>query len=172
MGLRNPTPPQDVDDQQSQEVALINDAAILQQFAEMAVAIPADLGGGTEDIVRKILAATSWDQLDEPWETSSVDDILGKTLRIEKVVRRPSTYQGGLGVFLIVHLVDPRDQKKYVKTTGSVSIVAQLARAYFLGVTALTIQWCRAERPSESGYYPQHLKIIDAAMPEHGNAKR
>jgi hypothetical protein len=155
----------DVDEQQSTEVALINDAKLLEAFAEMAVMIPADLGGGTEDILRKILSAQTWDQLDEPWETSEIDDILGKTLHVTKVVRRPSTIQGGLGIFLVVHLLDTTNGKEYVKTTGSVSVVGQLARAYALGCTALTVQWLRSERPSANGYYPQHLRVIDAAMP-------
>jgi hypothetical protein len=161
---------QDVDEQASAEVALIDDRELLGQFAEMAVMIPADDGGGTEDILRKILGAATWDQLDEPWETSEVDDIIGKTLRITKVTRRPSTFAGGLGVFLIVHLTDPRTQKEYVKTTGSISVVGQLARAYALGATAMTVQWCRAERPSENGYYPQHLKFVDAHIPGQGDA--
>jgi hypothetical protein len=166
----NTPPVTDVDAQQSAEVALINDEALLQEFAEMAVMIPADLGGGTEDILRKILSATTWDQLDEPWETSSIDDIIGLTLRVTAVKRRPSTYAGGLGVFLVVTLTDPRSGKEYVKTTGSVSVVGQFARAYALGVTAMTVQWCRAERPSTSGYYPQHLKIIDAHTPDKASA--
>jgi hypothetical protein len=157
---------QDVDQQQSAEVALINDAALLAEFAEMAVMIPADLGGGTEDILRKILSAETWDQLDEPWETSEIDDILGKTLHITKVTRRPSTFAGGLGVFLVIHLTDSKTGKEYVKTTGSISVVGQIARAYALGVTAMTVQWLRAERPSASGYYPQHLRVIDAATPD------
>jgi hypothetical protein len=156
----------DVDTQQSTEVELINDTKLLEQFAEMAVMIPADLGSGTEDILRKILSATTWDQLDEPWETSDIEDILGKTLRLTKVTRRPSTFKGGLGVFLVMHIQDAKTGKEYVKTTGSVSVVGQIARAYAMGVTALTFEWCRAERPSENGYYPQHLKILDAATPD------
>lgn len=169
MATSNTPAPTDVDEQQSQEVALINDAKLLESFAEMAVMIPADLGGGTEDILRKILSAKTWDELDEPWETSEVDDILGKHLHVTKVTRRPSTFRSGLGVFLVVHLLDTKTRKEYVKTTGSVAVVGQLARAYALGVTALTIEWCRADRPTDSGYYPQHLRIIDAAMPDPGD---
>lgn len=172
MPPRNSEPAMQVDEQQSAEVALINDARLLEQFAEMAVMIPADPGGGTEDIIRKILAATTWDQLDEPWETSSVDDILGKRLRVVSVTRRPSTYNSGLRIFLIVKLVDPRTSKEYVKTTGSASVVAQFARAYALGITAMTIEWCRADRATENGYYPQHLKIHDAATPGNGDAEQ
>lgn len=160
----------DVAEQASNEVALINDAALLEQFAEMAVAIPSDVGGGTEDILRKILSATTWDELDEPWETSDVEDILGKQLRITSVVRRRSTFAGGLGIFVIVKLTDPKTGTEYVKTTGSISVVAQLARAYFLGVTNMLVEWQRADRPTEKGFYPQHLRVIDATTPVKGNA--
>lgn len=170
MAPRGNTTPTDVDEQQSAEVALINDQHLLEQFAEMAVMIPADIGGGTEDILRKILSATSWDQLDEPWETSEIDDIVGKTLRITHVKRRPSTFRGGLGVFLVVYLTDPRTNKEYVKTTGSVSVVGQIARAYALGVTSMTVQWMRSERPTDNGYYPQHLKVLDAVIPARSDA--
>jgi hypothetical protein len=166
----NPQTP-DEGEQASTEVALINDTALLAQFGEMAVAIPSDIGGGTEDILRKVLQAATWEQLDEPWRTSDVEDILGKTLRITKVVRRPSTFSEGLGVFLVVHLTDPKDGKEYVKTTGSVSVVAQLARAYFLGVTNMLVKWCRAERQSERGYYPQHLEVVDASTPVKSSAE-
>lgn len=164
------TPATDVDTQQSTEVALINDTALLERFAEMAVMIPADLGSGTEDILAKILSAKTWDQLDEPWETTDIEDILGKSLRITKVQRRPSTMKGGLGVFLVIHMQDAKTGAEYVKTTGSVSVVAQIARAYALGVTSMLVEWCRAERPTENGYYPQHLKVLDAVVPNGDGA--
>lgn len=157
-----------VDTQQSQDVALITDRELLSQWAERATAIPSESDGGTEDILRKIFEATSWAQIDEPWRTTDVDDIVGKPLRLTKVVRRPSTFESGLGVFLIVHLHDPKDKKDYVKTTGSIAIVGQLAQLYYLGATAITVRWCKAQRPTEKGFYPQHLEIIDAHVPERG----
>lgn len=163
---------QDVDQQQTAEVALIQDAQLLAQFAEMAVMIPADDGSGAERIMAKILSAETWDQLDEPWNASSIDDIAGKTMHITKVTRSPSTIAGGLGIFLVVHLQDPKSGKEYVKTTGSISVVAQLARAYALGISALTVQWLKAERPTPGGYYPQHLRILDAATPDGSGSKR
>lgn len=167
----NNLPAPTVDDQASTEVALITDRKLLEQFAEMAVAIPAEKDGGTEDILRKVLSAKTWQEIDEPWRTTAVDDILGKHLHVEKVRRRPSTFAGGLGIFLIVHLADPRDHKKYVKTTGSIAVVGEFARLYFLGATAITIEWCRAPRPTEDGYYPQHIKIIDAHVPDPANGQ-
>jgi hypothetical protein len=159
-----------VDDTQGAEVATITDQALLQQFAEMAVMIPADIGGGTEDILRKVLSATTWDELDEPWETSQVEDILGKRLKITSVVRRPSTLKGGLGVFLVIHLTDIRTGQEYVKTTGSVSVVGQIAAAYARGWMPILVEWCRAERPSQNGFYPQHLKVLDSFAAGQGDA--
>lgn len=160
-----------VDEQASQDVALITDKQILAQWAERATAIPSEVDGGTEDILRKIFSATTWAQIDEPWRTTDVDDILGKHLRITKVTRRPSTFESGLGVFLIVHLHDARDNKDYVKTTGSIAVVGQLAQLFYLGATAITVEWCKAKRPTEGGFYPQHLAIIDAAIPDRSGAK-
>lgn len=155
---------QTVDDQSATEVATIIDQKLLEQFAEMAVMIPADLGGGTEDILRKVLSAKTWDQIDEPWRSTDVDDIIGKRLRVTKVTRRPSTFDGGLGMFLIVHLKDVRDNKEYVKSTGSIAVVGQFAALYAMGATAITIEWCKAKRPTEAGYYPQHIVIHDATV--------
>lgn len=155
----------DVDEQQSAEVALINNAAILTMFAEMAVMIPADDGNATEDILNQILTAETWDQLDAPWEVSPIDDVLGKQLRIVSAKRLPSTFAGGLGVFLVLGLRDIVTGKEYVKTTGSVSVVAQVARAYALQCTDVIVEWKRADRASKNGYFPQHLKVLSATAP-------
>jgi hypothetical protein len=160
----------DAGESQSAEVATITDKKLLEQFAEMAAAIPSDVGGGQEDILRKLFAATTWDELNEPWEATKVDDILGKPMRLVSVVRRPSSFQSGLGIMLVVKLTDAKTGKEHVKATGSVSIVGQLAWLYFMGATAVLIEWCRAERPSTQGFYPQHLKILDAAIPGPGSA--
>ena len=151
-----------VDEQQSAEVALINDTALLEQFAEMALMIPSDPGEGTENILRQILGASTWDELDSPWETSEIDDILDKPMRLVGAKRMPSTFAGGLGVFLVITMRDIRKGDTYVKTTGSVSVVAQIARAYAMGLNDVIFEWCRATRASKNGFYPQHLKILSA----------
>lgn len=155
-----------VDDQQSAEVALINDAALLEQFAEMALMIPSDSGDGIENILTQILSAQSWDELDSPWETSPVEDILDKPMRITGAKRMPSTFAGGLGVFLVVFLRDIKSGQEYVKTTGSVSVVAQIARAYAMGLQDVIVEWKRAPRASKNGFFPQHLKVLSATAPD------
>lgn len=150
-----------VDEQQSADVALINSEALLQQFGEMAVLIPSEDGSGVENILTQILSAESWEQLDEPWQSTDVDDILGKRLTLIRAIRRPSTFAGGLGQFVVCFMQDKKSGKEIVKATGSVSIVAQVARAYALNCLPLEIEWCRAVKPTERGFYPQHLQVFD-----------
>ena len=152
------------------EVALIQDAALLKDFAHMAMAIPTQEGNATEDILRQVLQAKTWDQLDDPWQTAEIKDVLNKPMRLVAVKKLPSRYAGGLGIFLVLTLVDPKTGEKKVKSTGSLAVVAQVVRAYFLGVTAMTIVWRQAEPNLETGFKPEHLDIIDGHTPEKASA--
>jgi hypothetical protein len=161
MTSKSPAVRQTVDEQQSADVALINNEALLQQFGEMAVLIPREDGNGTENILAQILSATSWEELDEPWQATDVDDILGRRLTLIRALRRPSSFKGGLGQFVVCFMQDKKTGKEVVKATGSISIVGQVARAYALNCLPLEIEWCRADRPTENGFYPQHLAVFD-----------
>ena len=147
------------------------DPRVLAVFAERATAIPAMEDGGQSDILLQIFAAKTWQEVDKPWQTSRVDDLIGKTLRVTSVRRLPSRYKDGLGVFLVVKMVDVRDQKEYVKATGAISVVGQFVQLYFMGATAVTIKWHQSEMPTEDGYFPQHLEIVDAHVPDHGSVE-
>lgn len=171
MEFRKNEPALREDEQASAEVATITDRKLLEQFAEMAVMIPAEPGGGTEDILKQVLSAKTWDELDKPWQTSDVKDIIGKHLRLMSANRRPSTFEDGLGQFLIVKLLDPKTGKDYVKTTSSVAVVGAIAWLYFNNASAVLLEWCQATRPTEKGYYPQHIKVIDAHVPGKGDGQ-
>jgi hypothetical protein len=160
------------DEVASAEVALVTDKALLETFASMALMIPSEAGGGTEDILRKILDAQTWDELDAPWETSSIDDILGKQLRITAAKRRPSSFKSGLGIFLVLTLTDTATGDVHVKTTGSIAVVGQVARAYALDALPAVVEWVRAARPTENGYYPQHLKFLASLGGKNGNGDK
>lgn len=170
MATSNPPATSSQQDDPGEGTIVEIDEQLLRQFGEMAVAIPSDDGSGTDDILRKILSARTWDDLDAPWETSDVSDLAGKTLHITKVTRRPSRKRGGLGIFLVVHMTDAKTGQEHVKTTGSVSVVGQLAWLYFKGATAVTVKWHRADEPTEGGFYPQHLEIVDAHVPDSQGA--
>lgn len=149
------------------EVEVI-DPAVVERFAKMAMLIPSEDGSGIERIIDAILSAESWETLDDPWDTTNVKTLEGKLLRINSLMRRPSSFKGGLGVFLVVHAINMDKGDKMVITTGSVNVVAQLVRAYALGVLPIFARWVVADRPTENGYYPHHLEIVGVAPPENG----
>jgi hypothetical protein len=142
------------------EVGMTLPAELVQQFAQMAMMIPSEGTDAIESIVGAILNAPGWEHLSDPWEAAGAETLAGKTLLITDVTRRPSDYKDGLGIFLVVHYVESRSGERGVWTTGSTACVAQLARAYAGGWLPLYAQIVVAERPTESGYRPHHLKFL------------
>lgn len=152
----------DVAEQESAEVSLITDEKLIAQFAEMAVMIPGDDDNAVQTILQTILGAKTWDELDAPWQTSDIEDVLDRELIITDAKRLPSTFKGGLGMFLVLHLNDPKTGETFVKSTGSISVVGQIACAYARDWMPIKVKWRKAERQSKNGYYPQHLQVTDA----------
>lgn len=142
------------------DVAPIASDATLATFAHMASVIPDADGAGMDNMLAAILGADSWDQLDAPWSTSSTDDAVGVPVVITDLTRRPSDFAEGLGVYLIVSGSRADNGEPITYTTGSVSVVAQLVRAYAIGALPLTAKLVKAERPSANGYYPVHLQVL------------
>lgn len=136
-------------------------AETLNLFASMAVGIPAaDDGGAYENIVLQLLAATDVDGLNAPWDTSDAEKIAGHRLKIESVERRESDFNAGLGMYLVVKGVNMDDGEKFTWSTGSVSVVAQLARAHFLGAFPVIAELVISDTPTKNGYRPQRLQVF------------
>lgn len=132
---------------------------LAQQFADMAMMVPDETGDANDNIVGAILAAEHWDDLDAPWESSGAEKLAGKRLLIHTIMRRPSDYRDGLGVFLVAHYTDTESGEAGVFTSSSVSIVAQLVRAYAAGWLPLYAEIVVAARRTKAGYLPHHLKV-------------
>jgi hypothetical protein len=140
-------------------------AELVAQFSQMAMMIPSETTDAVESIVAQILAAPAWDALDAPWETEGVEKLRGRIFTIDSLTRRPSTYRDGLGIFLVVHSTDARTGEAFVWTSSSTGVVAQLVRAYASDWLPMYASLVVAERPTESGYYPHHLKFHGSANP-------
>lgn len=153
MSTPNPQPGTDLAPVISQE--------LMSQFAAMAVGIPAATDEDAyESIVLQLIQADGIDALNAPWDTADLSDLAGYRLKITEIQRRDSDYAGGLGMYLVLKGINLGTGDKFVFTTGSVSIVAQLARAHFLGGFPVTCEIQVAETPTKNGYRPQHLKIL------------
>lgn len=158
---------QAVERQQAANTEMVISPETRELFASMVVAVPeAEDGSGTERILLAVLQANNWDALDDPWDTEKTAALVGVELAIHTISRHASSYEDGLGVFLVAHAKRLDDGREVVFSTGSISVVAQLVRAYMLGAFPLYAILRQSDKPTKRGYYPQHLEI----MASSGNA--
>lgn len=135
---------------------------LVQRFAQMATLIPEDDGSAIERILTQILDATEVDQLDAPWDVTKARQLAGKLLRVDALKRQPSSFTGGLRIFLVVSYTDTGTGEQAVFTTSSLSVVAQLVRAYAISGVPFYIELVIADKPTADGYYPHHLRLHPA----------
>lgn len=146
------------------EVSDPADTAINSIGAELRELIEVVPESNREDaqyrIVQAILAAQDVSELDNPWNaTSGLGDYNEQVITIRHIRRAPSSFEGGPGVFLICDIVDAAGDE-HIVTTGSVSVVVQLLKAFQLNAFPLTVSPQVSKRQTARGYWPQHLEIV------------
>jgi hypothetical protein len=137
---------------------------LVRQFAEMATLIPDTESDGGAGILEDILGAISIEDLDRPFQEKDEDFLVGETLIWESISKSPSDFKDGLGIFLVCQVVRESTGEQFTVTTGSMSVVAQLVKAYTLDALPLRAKLRRADKPTKSGYYPKNL-VIDRNQP-------
>lgn len=148
--------------------ATANEAQIISDetraiFAPMVMMVPEAEGDGMDRILKSILSATSWDALNDPWSGEPSAAMVGVELMIGSITRHVSTYSEGLGVFLVLHGKRMDDNSEFAFACGSLSVVAQLVRAYALAAFPLFATLRKSDKPTKRGYYPMHLDITASA---------
>lgn len=141
----------------------------IQAFAAMAADIPEAGGDGFDSLLAQIINAEDASDLDAPWRSDGLTAYLGQPLRIDALRRMASEYDGGLPFFLIVEAANLQTGERVTLTTGAVSVVAQLVKAWSLGaIPGWRVIPRQADRPSSSGYFPQHLEPFRGALGREG----
>ena len=133
---------------------------IREAFMLMLVEVPEPADDAAASIVGAILNAGNVEDLDKPWDTEGMRDLVGQALTVHEITRRPSDFAQGLGVYLGCRVTVEAEAADMFVTTGSVSIVAQLVRAYTLGGLPLRVIPREAAKPTPKGYLPMHLEIL------------
>lgn len=141
------------------ELAIMNDQN-MAAFESFLSTVPEVDEGSYENILVKLMNASNVYELDSPFTTDSLAEYKDQPIDITSIRQAPSEFAGGLGVYLLIDLVDLGDGSESTVSTGSVSIVAQLVRANTLGLFPLRCIPRVAKKPTKKGYYPQHLEII------------
>lgn len=141
----------------------------MEAFATILAAIPEAGEGGYEGILEQLATVENVADLDAPWRAEGMANWIGEPLEIRGLRRLESDYQGGLPFFLVVDAASLETGEKVTFTTGAVGVVAQLGKAYQLGaIPGWRVIPRQSERPSESGYYPQHLEVMRGRLASEG----
>ena len=132
---------------------------IVAAYASMLAEVPDAGGDGFESILEAIALASDAADLDAPWRSTGLESLVNTPIRIERIRKMPSDYPDGLPWFLVVDAAVVSTGELVTFTTGAVSVVAQLAKAHALGALPMVVTPRQSDRPSKSGYFPQHLQI-------------
>lgn len=158
------TTPDTIDNTGTSLVPRLTSDVIIANLQGMIDALP-EAGEGDElAIVSQIISAGRVEDLDRPWSSEGIAKFYGRQIQINAVKRRPSDFQDGFGAYLVLEVMDLDTGEVEAVTTGSSSIVAQLAQAYRLVGLPITCIPRVATRPTSNGYYPQHLERIRSAL--------
>lgn len=143
---------------------------LLAQVLDAVELIPTEGSAGVEGILAQLLTATSVDDLNKPWAGTSGRELAGKRLTIRSLIRRPSSFEDGPAIFLVVQCADAKTGEEVTFTTSALAVIVQLAIAHRMGIFPLIAEVVVAERPTERGYYPYHLNILAAGTPAAAGA--
>lgn len=136
----------------------------LVAFANLAERVPWNATDGIDGILGQIMAAQTVEQLADAWGSQNTENVLDRPLTVTGISKSPSEVGKELGFFLVVEYIDKTTGAQGVFTTGSISVVAQLCKAYVEGWMPLDVLVRKADRPTADGFYPMHLELIGVSF--------
>lgn len=133
---------------------------IVTAYESMLASVPDAGGNGLDGILEAIARATRVTDLDSPWRTAGLEAYRNVRLRVTGIRKLPSDYTGGLAWFLVIDAAIAQTGELVTITTGALSVVAQLVKAWSMDTFPLDVFPRMAERASAGGFYPWHLEIV------------
>jgi len=119
-----------------------------------------DTGEGLDGIIDRIITATDVDDLDAPWRSQGLLALENLPIEIRGLRKRPSDYPGGLPFYLVLDGAILGTGEAFTASTGAVSVVLQLAKAWTMNAFPFRCIPRVADKPSASGNYPMHLEVL------------
>ena len=120
-----------------------------------------DPGEVSREIIAQLLEAGSDAEL-ERVEAVGWRDELGTPVEIRNVVARPSSFEEGHRLFMVVRGIDLRDGAQIVLTTGSGQVMAQLVNRAKRGtLVGAKVKAVTTSKPTKQGFYPYWLTSVE-----------
>jgi hypothetical protein len=114
------------------------------------------------EIAKRILSATTADDVLAPQQTTPAEDVLGVPVEVRGVRWNPSAYNGGPGAYAVIDAVRVDTGEVLAISCGSRNVIVQLYRLVKLGALPRQVVIVRVSKPTSSGYYPMWLQRVDA----------
>ncbi len=133
---------------------------VIDAYESMISAVPDAGQEGIESILRQLAAVTDPAALDTPWQAGGLADFVGRQIIVRGIRKMPSDYPGPLPWFLIIDGQDVTTGAEIHLTTGAVSVVAQLVKAFAESWLPAVFIPRVSDRPTKDGYYPMHLEVV------------
>lgn len=133
---------------------------VISAYESMLSTVPDAGDQGIEGILEQIASATSAQELDDPWRAGGMAKYTDTELVVTGIRKMESDYGSGLAYFLVVDAAERETGERVTFTTGSLSVVAQLVKAWSLDAFPLAVIPRLSKRPTKDGFYPQHLEIV------------
>lgn len=122
-----------------------------------------DAAEATASMIGTILGAEDPEDLDKPFDSDGMRHKIGQVVTVNAITRRPSDYEGGLGVYLGCDCTTHPDGERLFISCGSAMCVAQLVRAHALKAFPLVVVPTSKDKPTKAGYKPYHFRVFPSA---------
>lgn len=132
--------------------------AINRELTRMLEAVPGHSDQAGLEMFMSILAATSPDELDKPWNGNGMADYINQRIVIMDVHKEVSDIADGPGFFLVCPGAVVATGQAVTFITSSVQEMAQILVAYTNGWLPWECVPRIATKPTAKGYYPRHLE--------------
>lgn len=142
------------------EAPLVIRPDLRAELERMLDAVPESDGEAWDRIITQIVTAGTPDELDTPWRAEGLKVYRNRRVLIRSIRRVPSSFEGGLGFFLVVEGADADSGETFTATTSSLAVVVQLLKAYDAGMLPLLCIPRLADKATERGFLPMHLEVV------------
>lgn len=147
---------------QSTDLAALAELKQALLSGESPAEVVRDPGEISREIVAQLLAAESDEEL-ERVEAQGWRELAGLPIEIQNFVWRPSGFEEGQAVFLVVRGKRLDTGEPVVLTTGSANVMAQLANMAMRGTLAGAVRQVKvAEKATANGFKPYWLETPQA----------
>jgi hypothetical protein len=142
----------------SREVLLAQYGALLEQ-------IPLAQDDDGFGLIKDILTATNWQELNRESELDNLQKYVGKTLKIIGMERRVSEIEGGMPWYLMVDAIDVASGELIKLNTSAGTPMAKMTMLHKFNNLPALVKITKTDKATRSGFYPLELEVLGVNDP-------